>query len=374
MSHIFQFEQLDQQNMKPRQELSTSTSNSGSSLPTTAQLTRIFSAAIGSFVMAFFFFILLQSSAATEAIAAQSLFILAGQVVLAGAMLALGVVLFTGIPLAVIVWQSTPRSRFLLAIPFLAVVLPLISLISPLANIASFTALFVGIPLTIVIWRLMPHRRFVLLIPFLSIMLLLTLILPTHLMLHMPRVVSLAILFADFLLTIVVWRLTPPPRIHFRLLMPFLATALLLVTFILSAFLSPLLGSLPFLDIIGNVISNVLAYSIPIIGNLGNLVLCVLICGIPMICTIAINSAIRQATISDQWLRFTQLPSRIVVFALIVMFLGLLFWGFYLVIFAPAVFFALLSPLNGPWNSWLLIISGMLVSVIVAGRALSSHR
>jgi hypothetical protein len=90
----------------------------------------------------------------------------------------------------------------------------------------------------------------------------------------------------------------------------------------------------------------------------------------------AFNSGIRQATIPDKWLRFTRLPSRLVVFALIVMFLGLLFWGIYLAIFAPALFFTLLSPLNAPWNSWLLILIGMLISVIVAARALapSFHR
>lgn len=374
MSHSFQFEQLDQQQMESRRELAASMSNSSSSLLTTVQLTRIFSAAIGSFVMAFFFFILLQNSAVNDAIAVQSLFTLAGQVVLAGAMLALGVVLFTGIPLAVVVWQSTPRSRFLLAIPFLAILIPLIALISPLANLASFVALFVGIPLTIVIWRLMPRHNFLLTISLLAIILLLSLIFPIHLMFHMPRLVSLAILFADFLLTIVVWRLTPPPRIHFRLLVPFLAIALLLLSIVFSMFLGPLVNSLPFIDSINDIIDNVLSYSIPIIGNLANLVLCVLICGIPMICTIAINSAMRRANIPDKWLRFTLFPSRLVVFSLIVMFLGLLFWGFYLALFAPALFFTLLSPLNVPWNSWLLLVSGMLVSVIVAGRALSSHR
>jgi hypothetical protein len=56
------------------------------------------------------------------------------------------------------------------------------------------------------------------------------------------------------------------------------------------------------------------------------------------------------------------------------MLLGLLFWGFYLAILAPGLFFALLFPLNAPWNSWLLILVGMLISVIVAGRMLSSHQ
>jgi hypothetical protein len=85
----------------------------------------------------------------------------------------------------------------------------------------------------------------------------------------------------------------------------------------------------------------------------------------------AVNRAILQATIPDKWLRFARLPSRLVVFALVLMFLGLLFWGFYMALFAPVVFLMLLSVLNGPWNSWLLILIGMLVSVIVAARALS---
>src|SRR6266849_3294064 len=132
MSHIFHFEQQDQQSMGPRQglvQVSPSEGGEHSSLPTTAQLTKIFSAAICSLVMAFFFFILLQSSSVNEVIATESVFTLAGQVILAGAALALGVVLFAGIPLAVVAWRSTPSSRFLLAIPFLAIVLPLVALI-----------------------------------------------------------------------------------------------------------------------------------------------------------------------------------------------------------------------------------------------------
>src|ERR1043166_5823183 len=95
MDHIFHFERMNQQSMEPRQALvhgSASANNDRSSLPTTAQLTRIFSAAICSLVMAFFFFILAQSSAAGEVMAMDSLLTLAGQVILAGAMLALGVV------------------------------------------------------------------------------------------------------------------------------------------------------------------------------------------------------------------------------------------------------------------------------------------
>jgi hypothetical protein len=323
MSHIFHFEQQDQQSMEPDQGLvhvSVLASKNRPSLPTTAQLTKIFSASICSLVMAFFFFILSQSWAVNEAIEMQPLFTLAGQVVLIGAVVALGVILFAGIPLAVQAWRSTPRSRFLLLIPFLAIMLPLLSFILIISG---------------------------------------------------ARFSSLVVLYVDVVLTITAWRLTPPPRIRFRLLIPFLATALLLLSLIASVILSTLSGDSSFIDSIGQVLGNILSYSIPIIGNLGNLLLGVFICGVPIISTIAINRAIEQAVIPDKWLQFARLPSRVVVFALIVMFLGLLFWGFYLALFAPALFLTLLSLLSAPWNSWLLILIGMLISIIVAARALS---
>jgi len=369
MSQIFDFERIDQQSMEPRQGLvygSASESGWHSSLPTTAQLTRIFSAAICSLVMVFFFLILSHSSAVDEVIEMQPLFTQAGQVVLAGAALALGVVLFTGIPLAVVVWRSTPRSRFLLAIPFLAIVLPLVALIGPVLRLALPAFLVVGIPLAVVIWRSTPRSRFLLTISFLTIFLPVV-----ALILHVTRLASLIFLFGDLLLTLAVWRLTPPPRIRLGLLIPFLASVLLLLTIIMNVFLGSLIGSLPFIGAIGQVINDALSYNILIIGSLGTLLVCALICGTPIISTIAINSGIRQATVSDKWLRFARLPSRLVVFALIVMFLGLLFWGIYLALFAPALFFTLLFPLNAPWNSWLLILIGMLISVIVAARALS---
>jgi hypothetical protein len=326
MGQIFDFEHLDQQNMKLGQDLvnvSASVNKDSSPVPTTAELTRIFSASIGSLAMAFFFFILSQSSMVNAVTATEPVFTLAGQVILAGAALALGVVLFTGIPLAVVAWRSTPSSRFLLCVPFIAVLLPMIVLILAIsgATIASFV-----------------------------------------------------VLYGNLSLTIAVWRLTPPPRIRLLLLIPFLATALLLFAFILSILLNTLLGPFSFIGPIGSMIGRVLLYDIPIIGNLGNLLVSTLICGTPIISTIAINRGMQQATIPDKWLRFARLPSRLVVFALVVMFLGLLFWGFYLAILAPGLFFTLLSPLNAPWNSWLLILIGMLISVIVAGWAVSSHR
>lgn len=326
MGQIFEFEHLDQQRMKPGQSLvsvSASASEKPSPVPTTVELTRIFSASIGSLAMAFFFFILSQSSMVNVITATEPVFTLAGQVILAGAMLALGIILFTGIPLAVVAWRSTPSSRFLLSVPFLAVLLPIIALILAVSG---------------------------------------------------ATVASLVVLCGNLSLTIAVWRLTPPPRIRLFLLIPFLATALLLFACILSIFLNTLLGPFPFIASLGNIIGSVLLYNIPIIGNLGNLLVSTLICGTPIISTIAINRGMQQATIPDKWLRFAQLPSRLVVFSLVVMFLGLLFWGFYLAILAPGLFFTLLSLLSAPWNSWLLILIGMLISVIVAGRGLSSRR
>jgi hypothetical protein len=371
MSQIFDFEQIGQQSVEPRQGLvhgAASASGGYSLLPTTVQLTRIFSAAICSLVMAFFFFSLSQSLPISEIIATEPVFTLAGQVILTSAAFVLGVILFAGIPLALVTWQSTPRSRFLLAIPFLAIVFPLVALIHPLLNLALLLVLLAAIPLAIVTWRSMPRNRFLHLLPLFAIAALL--VIPA---IHVFKLASLIILLADLFLTVIVWRLTPPPRIRLGLLLPFAAVALLLVAIIFSIFLSSL-GSFAFIDFIGNVIGAVLSYSIPIIGNLSNLVLLVLLCGIPMICTIAINTAIRQATIPDKWLRFTQIPSRLVVFGVIVMFLALLFWGLYLAVFAPALFFMLLSPLTAPWNSWLLIVIGMFISVIVVARTLSRDR
>jgi len=326
MSNIFHFEQQNQQSMEPRQglvDVSASTSRDHFPVPTTAQLTKIFSASICSLAMAFFFFILSQSSMVNIVTAMEPVFTLAGQVILAGAVLALGAVLFAGIPLAVVAWRSTPRSRFLLSIPFLAIVLPMLALILVLSG---------------------------------------------------AMIPSLFVLYGNLSLTVAVWRLTPPPRIRLLLLIPFLATAFLLLTFILSVFLSTLLGPFSFISPIGNMIASVLLYDIPLIGNLGSLLVCTIICGTPIISTIAINRGMEQATIPDKWLRFARLPSRLVVFALIVMFLGLLFWGIYLAVLAPALFFILLSPLSAPWNSWLLILIGMLVAVVVGARALSSDR
>ncbi len=254
MTHFFHFEQLDRRGGESREGFEhVSASKSHSPLPTAAQLTRIFSAFIGSLVMALSFAIL-QASNAQTVVATHPLLMLAVQVIFAGTTLAAGAVLFAGIPLAVVAWHSTPRIRFLFAVPFLTFALPMLV---------------------------------VLLIP--------------------------------------------------------------------GRFLGP-----------------IFSYDIPFIGNMGNVIAMGFLYGIPIISTIAINHAIRQAALPDKWLRFARLPSRLVVFALIMMFLGVLSWGIYVAVFAPALFLSLGAPLNLP-ASWPLICIGMLISVIVAVRATSSQ-
>ena len=248
MTHFSHFEQLDRRDREPRQEFEHIARNKNRSpLPTATQLTRIFSAFIGSLVIVLSFSIFQTQQNAQAVVATHPLLMLALQVIFAGTVLATGAVLFAGIPLAVVAWRSTPRIRFLFAVPFLACALPL--LVS-------------------------------LLIPFLYI----------------------------------------------------------------GMFLGPLFF---------------------IVG---------LFYGIPIISTIAINRAIRQAALPDKWLRFARLPSRLVVFALIMMFLGLLSWGVYIAVFAPALFFSLSAPLNLPLSLiWLLMCIGMLICVIIAARATSSQ-
>ena len=244
-------------------------------------------------------FAILQGSNAQAVVATQPLLMLAVQVIFAGTMLAAGAVLFAGIPLAVVAWRSTPRIRFLFAVPFLACALPLlVSLLIPFLHIGRFLGpiffLFAGIPLAVVAWRSTPRIRFLFAVPFLACAL--------------PLLVSLLI-----------------PFLH------------------IGRFLGPIFF---------------------IVG---------LFYGIPIISTIAINRAIRQAALPDKWLRFARLPSRLVVFALIMMFLGLLSWGIYIAVFAPSVVFSRSVPPRIFQHSWPLICIGMLISVIVAVRATSSQ-
>ena len=321
MIRTFHFEQWDRQSSQQESvHMNAAASGSHAPLPTVIQLTKIFAAFMCSLLMALFFFILTQGSAVNAVAAMHPLFALAGQIVLAGSALASGAIVFVGTPLAIVAWRTTPRIRLLLALPLLAFLLPLLA---------------------------------------------------CRLMVSGATLAGLVVLYLNIILAIVVWRLTPTPRIQFHFFVPFLAIALLMLAFILAVLLPRLAPLFP-IGFIGSIVGNVLSYPIPIIGNLGSVLLEAFIFGTPLVSTLAINRAIKQVTIPDKWLSFARIPLRIVVFALIAMFLGLLFWGFYAAIFAPALFFSFfgLLPL---FNSWPLMCIGMLASVIVAVRALSSR-
>src|SRR5438128_12532179 len=102
MSHFLYFEQHQRRSWEPRQGLDSQlATRSGHPLPTMAQLTKIFAAFMCSLVMALSFLILLNGPI-NDVVAAHPLLTLAEQVFFAGVICALGVVLFTGIPLAVV--------------------------------------------------------------------------------------------------------------------------------------------------------------------------------------------------------------------------------------------------------------------------------
>ena len=89
-----------------------------SSQTTIARLTTLFAAFLGSLSMALTLF--LQVSVRTISMQAP-LFSWASNFLWVGALLGSGAVLLGGLPLVISVWRSTPRSRFLFLVPFLAV-------------------------------------------------------------------------------------------------------------------------------------------------------------------------------------------------------------------------------------------------------------
>ena len=124
---------------------------------------------------------------------------------------------------------------------------------------------------------------------------------------------------------------------------------------------------------LGNMVNTLLNFPIPLIGNLATVILLLVLGGFPVLTTLAITHAMRQAALPEKWLRFARLPSRLVAFALLVMFLGLLSWGVYLAVFAPGVLFSLnIAPL--PFNPWLITVVGMGICVVVSARAFSKKR
>lgn len=84
---------------------------------TLARLTTLFAAFIGVLSMA----LTLYGQVIVRLIDMQApLFTWAGHLILGGALLGLGAVLLGGLPLVISAWRSTPRSRFLFLVPFLA--------------------------------------------------------------------------------------------------------------------------------------------------------------------------------------------------------------------------------------------------------------
>jgi len=88
-----------------------------SSQTTIARLTALFAAFIGALSMA----LTLYAQVNVRIISMQAaLFSWAGNLILTGALLGFGAVLLGGLPLIISAWRSTPRSRFLFLVPFLA--------------------------------------------------------------------------------------------------------------------------------------------------------------------------------------------------------------------------------------------------------------
>jgi hypothetical protein len=373
MIHFLQFEQQEQGSWGPGQQLAYElASRNRPPLPTVTQLTRIFAAFMGALFIAVCF-LFSHNDTLTSVVAAHPLLMFAQQVFFAGVLFALAVVLLTGIPLAGVVWRSTPSARFLLILPFLAVVAPLLLFLFMVLHffghvIAVGSFLLAFILLAAAIWRATPRMRIRLIILFLAVVPLL-LINIAH-----PRpgvgifIAVGSFLFASTLLAAAVWRAIPRMRILSTIL--FLVFGLGFLSFILALLLPLLLPD--FVGPLGHMAGFVLGYNLPIIGNLGNVIVCLIIYGFPILTTIAINQAIRQAALPEKWLRFARLPGRFVAFALLVMFLALLSWGGYLALFAPAVLFSLSFPLL-PAHPWLIAVIGLLICVVISARAFSSQ-
>jgi hypothetical protein len=84
---------------------------------TIGRLTALFAAFLGALSMALTLFLQVN----VRMISMQApLFSWAGNLILIGALLGLGAVLLGGLPLVISAWRSTPRSRFLFLVPFLA--------------------------------------------------------------------------------------------------------------------------------------------------------------------------------------------------------------------------------------------------------------
>lgn len=165
------------------------------------------------------------------------------------------------------------------------------------------------------------------------------------------------VLLGGIPLVVSAWRSTP--RSRFLLCVPLLTFGLaILYLFILVPFVQQMTHYTLFNNL-GHTLTNFMI-ALPFYG-------------VPIISTIALNRAMRRATLPDEWLRFADMLSRLVVLGIVMMLTGVLLWGFALALFAPG-WFAVLHPLlDFPWNSWLLIFLGMLIATIAALWALFSQ-
>ncbi len=144
-----------------------------------------------------------------------------------------------------------------------------------------------------------------------------------------------AVLLGGIPLVVSAWRTRPRSRILF--LLPILASLPAIACSLLSAFIM--------------LLSNQPPPFFPILPLL-------LFYGGTVVSTIAINRAIRQARIADGWLRLANHLSRMVVVGMVLMFIGVVLWGFALVLAVPGGV-AMLVPR-------LPLAFGMLLAVVVA--------
>ena len=216
------------------------------------------------------------------------------------------------------------------------------------ALIGASAVFFGGLPLVVETWRASPRSRLLLISPLLSILTLLALVRP---FMHMFRIVNVPLLLAELLIVAAVWRPTWRKRSLFALLSLFIVT-MPFGSLLLHAIRLPLILQGPWWNV---AIGIFLLYIFPLVN------------------TLAIVRAIRRAKPSDRVLRFTTIPSLLVLLGMLLMIGGLLLWAGTVLFFLPSVFPQILALLTLPYNSWLLQFIGMLIALVLMLRALFSH-
>lgn len=210
------------------------------------------------------------------------------------------------------------------------------------ALLGSGAILLGGLPLVIQAWRSTPRSRLLLSVPLLIALGLLAFVPGMSLF----GIVNMPLLLAELLLLAALWRPTWRKRSLFLLL------ALFVLTMPLGLMLPYGIGRTIWIWWFG--------------GNTGIAILTFLFYGIPLVSTIAIVRAIRRAKLSDRGLRFTTIPSLLVVGGMLLMIAGMLIWAGTVLFFLPSIFSQILGLLTLPYNSWLLQFIGMLIALIVA--------